>query len=147
MFLRRSEFYMTIRFSHAFLLLFWGGSGGRSPPENFWGFSGYFSTFSYLWNYFLLFLGGSVGEAPGNFLGFSSFLTRWVNYREFFYVISKNFLGGGRSPSETFCEFRGVFEDLCIRFLIINVSFFGSDYDAWWRFRGGRGFTENFCMT
>ena len=69
MFLRRSEFYMTIRFSHAFLLIFWGGS----PPETFWGFSGYFSTFSYLWNYFLLFLGGSGGEAPEIFWDFSIF--------------------------------------------------------------------------
>ena len=57
MFLRRSEFYMS---SHAFLLIFWG-------------FSGYFSTFSYMWNYFLLFLGGSGGEASGNFLRFSVF--------------------------------------------------------------------------
>ena len=67
MFLRRSEFYMTIRFSHAFLLISGWGSGGRSPPENFWGFSGYFSTFSYLWNYFLLFFRGVRGRSPRKF--------------------------------------------------------------------------------
>ena len=32
----------------------------------------------------------------------------------------KEVLGGKASP-ETFCEFRGVFEDFCIRFLIVNV--------------------------
>eukprot|EP00493_Phyllostaurus_siculus_P007153 UN07227 len=31
-FLRRSELYLTLRFSHTFLLIFWG-SVGRSPPR------------------------------------------------------------------------------------------------------------------
>ena len=46
-FLRRSEFDRTIRVSHAFLLNFWG-VWGTKPPENFRGFSGYFTTFSYV---------------------------------------------------------------------------------------------------
>ena len=57
---------------HAFLLIFWG-VWGRSLLENFGGLSGYFSTFLYLWNYFLLFFKGSGGDASEKFW---NFLTR-----------------------------------------------------------------------
>ena len=55
---------------------FSGGSERAKSPEISRGFSGYFSTFSYLWNYFLLFLRKSGGEAPGKFLRFFTFLMR-----------------------------------------------------------------------
>ena len=83
MFFRRSEFYMTIRVSHTFLLFFWGVWGAK-PPRKFWRiFRLIFNIFVSVKSFFA-FLGGSGGEAPRKFLRFFSFLTRGGATENFF---------------------------------------------------------------
>ena len=76
MFLRRSEFYMTIRFSHAFLLIFWVGGLGGEAPQKILGIFRLFLNIFVLVKLFFAFLRGSGSEAPENFLRFFSFLTQ-----------------------------------------------------------------------
>ena len=73
-----------------------GGSGGRSPPENFGDFLAIFQHFRTC-EIIFCFLRGSGGEAPGNFLRFFNFLTRGGATENFFLTFwcLKKIEGGG----------------------------------------------------
>ena len=69
MFLRRSEFYMTIRVNHVFLLIFWGGGSGGRPPrkilEDFQAIFQHFRIVKLIFEFFQFF--GARGGGQGKF--------------------------------------------------------------------------------
>ena len=81
---------------------FSGGSGGRSPPEIFGGFSGWFFNIFVSVKSFFAFLGGVWGRSPQKIFEIFSFLTWGGSYREFFLTFSwlfdvwKKSMGGGQ---------------------------------------------------
>ena len=66
---------------------FSGGSGGRSPPEIFGGFSGwFFNIFVSVKSFFAFLGGGSGGEVPRKSLRIFTFLTRGMGTENFFWL-------------------------------------------------------------